>query len=130
MRKVVDLIERLENGQVALYVDRGGLMHATDEKDHAMTYGVGKIMITDECEEKGGMPIINGERVEVWGAGEGYVYLSKYKRSVKTAYNVSEKTLHIDDSMKLDPIKLPRAVHAAYRKANEFYMAILDDKDE
>jgi hypothetical protein len=130
MRKVVDLIEKLNANEVALYLDKGGLMHADDHADHAMQSAVGHILITDECEAEGGMPIINGVRVEVWGAGYGYVYLSKYKRSVKTAYNVSEKTLHIDDSMKLDPIKLPRAVHAAYRKANEFYMAILDDKDE
>lgn len=125
MRKVVDLVEKIEPGQVALYIDKGGLMHATDEKEHAMTYSVGKIMITDECEEKGGMPIINGERVEVWGAGEGYVYLSKYKRTEKIAYNVSEKTLHIDDTMSLDPIKLPRAEHAAYRIANEYYLMLL-----
>ena len=124
MRKVVDLIEKLENEQVALYIDRGGLMHATDEKDHAMTYGVGKIMITDECEEKGGMPIINGERVEVWGAGEGYVYLSNYKRSKDTIYLVCEGTYHIDGSARIDRKKLPRAVHAAYRKANEFYLEL------
>lgn len=130
MRKVVDLIEKLNANEVALYLDKGGLMHADDHADHAMQSAVGHILITDECEAEGGMPIINGVRVEVWGAGEGYVYLSKYKRSVKTAYKVSEKSLHIDNSMKLDPIKLPSAVHAAYRKANEFYMAILDDKDE
>lgn len=124
MRKVVDLIERLENGQVALYIDRGGLMHADNHADHAMQDAVGHILITDECEAEGGMPIINGERVEVWGAGEGYVYLSNYKRSKDTRYLVCEGTYHIDGSARIDCKKLPRAVHAAYRKANEFYLAL------
>lgn len=130
MRKVVDLIERLENGQVALYIDRGGLMHADNHADHAMQDAVGHILITDECEAEGGMPIINGVRVEVWGAGEGWVYLSNYTKSVKSVYKVKEGPLHIDSSMRLHHKDLPSATHAAYRKANEFYMAILDDKNE
>lgn len=124
MRKTVDLIERLNENEVALYLDECGLMHATNRKENAERYAVGKIMITDECEAEGGMPIINGERVEVWGAGEGYVYLSNYKRSKDTRYLVCEGTYHIDGSARIDRKKLPRAVHAAYRKANEFYLAL------
>lgn len=124
MRKVVDLIERLENGQVALYIDRGGLMHADNHADHAMQDAVGHILITDECEAEGGMPIINGVRVEVWGAGYGYVYLTNYKKSVDTKYIVLEGTF--PGPVKVDRTKLPRATHAAYREANEFYMEILE----
>lgn len=122
MRKIVDLIERLNDNEVAVYLDEYGLMHATDRKENAERYAVGKIMITDECEAEGGMPVINGERVEVWGAGEGYVYLSNYKRSKDTRYLVCEGTYHIDGSARIDRTKLPKAVHAAYRKANEFYL--------
>lgn len=125
MRKVVDLIERLNENEVALYLDRGGLMHADNHADHAMQSAVGHILITDECEAEGGMPIINGVRVEVWGAGEGYVYLSNYKKSVKSMYIVAEETFHIEGSARIDRKKLPRATHAAYREANEFYMEIL-----
>ena len=124
MRKVVDLIEKLNDNEVALYLDECGLMHATNRKENAERYAVGKIMITDECEAEGGMPIINGERVEVWGAGEGYVYLSNYKRSKDSRYLVCEGTYHIDGSARIDRKKLPRAVHAAYRKANEFYLEL------
>ena len=124
MRKTVDLIEKLNENEVALYLDEYGLMHATNRKENAERYAVGKIMITDECEAEGGMPIINGERVEVWGAGEGYVYLSNYKRSKDTRYLVCDGTYHIDGSARIDRKKLPRAVHAAYRKANEFYLEL------
>ena len=124
MRKTVDLIERLNDNEAAVYLDEYGLMHATNRKENAERYADGKIMITDECEAEGGMPIINGERVEVWGAGEGYVYLSNYKRSKDTRYLVCEGTYHIDGSARIDRKKLPRAVHAAYRKANEFYLAL------
>lgn len=128
MKKVVDLIEKLNANEVALYLDEGGLMHATKSKDTAMKTAVGHILVTDECEAAGGMPIINGVRVEVWGAGYGYVYLTNYKKSVDTKYIVLEGTF--PGSVKVDRTKLPKATHAAYRKANEFYMAILSDKDE
>ena len=130
MRKVVDLIEKLNDNEVALYLDECGLMHATNRKENAERYAVGKIMITDECEAKGGMPVIDGIRVEIWGAGDGWVYLSNYTKSVNSVYKVKEGTLHIDNTMTIHHKDLPSATHAAYRKANEFYMAILDDKDE
>lgn len=130
MRKIVDLVSKLENGQVALYLDNGGLMHASENKDDAMKYAVGKIMITDECEAEGGMPIINGIRVEVWGAGDGWVYLSNYTKSVKSVYKVKEGTLHIDNSMTIHHKDLPSATHAAYRVANGFYLELIGKDGE
>ena len=124
MRKTVDLIERLNGNEVALYLDENGLMHATKRKENAERYAVGKILITDECEVKGGMPCINGIAVEVWGAGKGYVYLSNYKKSKDTRYIVTDGTYHVEGSVRIDRKKLPRAVHAAYRKANEFYLEL------
>lgn len=126
MRKVVDLIEKLNANEVALYLDEGGLMHATKSKDTAMKTAVGHILITDECEAAGGMPVINGVRVEVWGAGDGWVYLSNYTKSVKSVYKVKEGALHIDSSMTIHHKDLPSATHAAYRKANELYLAIIN----
>ena len=35
MRKTVDLIERLNENEVALYLDEYGLMHATNRKENA-----------------------------------------------------------------------------------------------
>lgn len=130
MREVVDLIEKLEPGQVALYIDKGGLMHATDEKEHAMTYSVGKIMITDECEEKGGMPIFNGVKVEIWGAGKSgdtWVYLSKYAKSVDYKWQVNEESYIVPEggSVSISHTDLSNKEKVAVRTAAEYYLELL-----
>lgn len=124
MRKIVDLIENLNNNEVALYIDKYGELTATSNKDTAHKYAVGKIMITDEAGNDHGRPVINGVSIELYGAGKGYVYLSKSKREKDIRYIVLEDTYTIESSVTIDRTKLPKATHKAYRIANEFYMEI------
>lgn len=127
MRKVVDLIEKLEHGQVALYIDKGGLMHATDVEDNAMRYSVGKIMITDEVGNDHGKPVLNGVSVEVWGAGNGWVYLSKYAKEHDYRWLTAEETYAVPagGSVSVSHKDLTNAEKKAYRMANECYLELL-----
>lgn len=127
MRKVVDLIERLEPGQVAIYIDKGGLMHATASKDSAMRYAVGKIMITDEVGNDHGKPILNGVSVEVWGAGNGWVYLSKYAKENDYRWLTAEETYKVPagGSVSVRHKDFTNAEKKAYRMANEYYLELL-----
>ena len=127
MRKVVDLIEKIEPGQVALYIDKGGLMHATANKDSAMHDAVGKIMITDEVGNNHGKPVLNGISVEVWGAGNGWVYLSKYEKENDYRWLTAEETYKVPagGSVSVSHKDLTNAEKKAYRMANEYYLELL-----
>ena len=127
MRKVVDLVEKIEPGQVALYKDKGGLMHATASKDSAMRDAVGKIMITDEVGNNHGKPVLNGVSVEVWGADDGWVYLSKYAKSVDYRWLTEEETYAVPagGSVSVSHKDLTNAEKKAYRMANEYYLELL-----
>ena len=126
MRKIVDLIENLNNNEVALYNDKDGEFHATVNKDNAHTYAVGKIMITDECGASGGRPVFNDIKVDVFGAGDGYVYLSKYARDNDIRYLTAEDSYKIPagGSVSVSHKELTNAENKAYRIANEFYMEL------
>ena len=124
MRKIVDLIESIDTNEVALYLDKCGILHASESKDNAMKYTVGKIMITDEVASDNGKPVFNGVAVDIYGAGDGYVYLSKSKREKDIRYIVLEDTYKVEGSVTVDRTKLPKAAHKAYRMANEFYMEL------
>lgn len=68
-----------DSGTVYLYKDKYGLLHATHWEDIAAEYG--KYIATDEVCEKEGLPFVNGSVYTIFGAGEGYVYLTKNKNN-------------------------------------------------
>ncbi|MEA4973748.1 MAG: hypothetical protein VB119_11365 [Candidatus Metalachnospira sp.] len=82
-----------ESGVAYLYKDKYGLLHATHWEDIAAGYG--KYIITDEVEEKEGLPFVNGSVYTIFGAGEGYVYLTKNKNSDAKFHTV--RTVHTVD---------------------------------
>lgn len=127
MRKIVDLIEKLNANEVALYLDKYGEFTASNDKDNAMKYAVGKIMITDEVGNDNGKPVFNGVAVDVYGAGEGYVYLSKYSREHDLRYLTATGTYKLpagENSVTVHRKKLTKAEQAAYRIANEYYLEL------
>lgn len=133
MRKIVDLVSGLENGQVALYIDKYGEFTATSSPNTAMTSAVGKIMITDEAGNDHGKPVFNGIAVDVYGGGEGYLYLSKHERETNKVYVTMEDYFKVPAGGKVSiaPHKdLSKAEVKAYRIANEFYMQIVNGKIE
>jgi|GEM_PF-1865413 len=66
-----------DSGIVYLYKDKYGLLHATSWEDTAAEFG--KYIATDEVEEREGLPFVNGSVYTIFGAGDGYVYLTKNK---------------------------------------------------
>jgi hypothetical protein len=127
MRKIVDLIEKLNANEVALYLDKYGILHASKSKDNAMKYAVGKIMITDEVGNDNGKPVFNGVAVDVYGAGEGYVYLSKYSREHDLRYLTATGTYKLpegENGVTVHRKQLTKAEKEAYKLANEYYLAI------
>ena len=127
MRKIVDLIGTMNANEVALYLDKYGILHASSDKDNSMKYAVGKIMITDEAKNDNGKPVFGGVAVDVYGAGDGYVYLSKYARENDIRYLTVEGTYSVPkgtNSVNVSAKKLTEAEKKAYRVANEFYTAI------
>lgn len=127
MRKIVDVIDKIEPGQVVLYLDKYGIMHATKSRDNAMNNAVGKMMITDEVGNDHGKPVINGVSVEVYGAGEGYVYLSKYAKEHDYRWLTAEETYKVPagGSVSVSHKDLTNAEKKAYRMANEYYLELL-----
>ncbi len=126
MKKLVDLIGTIEEGQVACYLDEHEILHATERKDYAMKYAVGKILITDECEAQNGYPVINGEKVKVYGAGEDWVYLTRYAKDNDQRYYFFEDTLKVGagESVTVSHADLTGKQKKAYRIANELYLAL------
>lgn len=127
MRKIVDLIEKLNANEVALYLDKYGILHASKSKDNAMKYAVGKIMITDEVGNDNDKPVFNGTPIDIYGAGDGYVYISAYARDNDIRYLVVEGTYKLpagENSVTVHRKKLTKAEQAAYRIANEYYLEI------
>lgn len=76
-----------DNGIVYLYKDKYGLLHATSWEDTAAEYG--KYIATDEVEEREGLPFINGSVYTIFGAGDGFVYLTKNKSDNSKFHTVS-----------------------------------------
>lgn len=68
-----------DDGVVFLYLDGYGLMHATQYADVAGSK-TGTFLMTDEIEEQGGLPCINGKTYTIWGATDTYVYQTANKR--------------------------------------------------
>lgn len=127
MRKIVDLIDRLNENEVALYLDVHGIMHASKSKDNAMKYAVGKIMITDEVGSDHGKPVFNGVGIDIYGAGEGYVYITADARDKDIRYIVADGTYRLpegENSVTVHRKRLSRAEQAAYRIANEYYLEL------
>ena len=127
MKKIVDLIEKLNANEVALYLDKSGILHASKSKDNAMKFAVGKIMITDEVGSDNGKPVFNGTPIDIFGAGDGYVYISDYARDNDIRYLVVEGTYKLpagENSVTVHHKKLTKAEQAAYRIANEYYLEL------
>lgn len=82
--------KKADSGVVYVYKDKYGLLHATCWEDVAAGYG--RYIITDEIGENDGLPFVNGSVYTIFGAGEGYVYLTKNKdatskfHTVRTSY--------------------------------------------
>ena len=125
MRKIVDLVERLTDNEVILYLDKYGELTSSERPENAYANAVGKMMVTDEAGNDHGKPVFNGIAVDVYGAGEGYVYLSKYARENDHRYiTYNGGAYHGDGSVTIDRTDLSKAEEEAYRIANEFYMEI------
>lgn len=127
MRKIVDLIEKLNANEVALYLDKYGILHASKSKGNAMKYAVGKIMITDEVGNDNGKPVFNGTPIDIYGAGDGYVYISTYAREHDLRYLTATGTYKLpegESSVSVHHKQLTKAEQAAYRIANEYYLEI------
>ena len=129
MKKLMTTVTALTGNQVAVYIDDmpDPKLHATKDVDTAMEKGGGKYLVTDECEARGGFPVINGVKVKVYGAGEGWVYLSNYAMENDIRYIVAEGTYKVPDggSVSVSHTKLTAAGIAAYRQANELFMALV-----
>lgn len=123
MRKFIEKTE-LKNGETALYLDKYGILHATNSPENLAAAAVGKCLVTDECTVRGGYPAIDGEKVRVFGAGKGYVYLSSRKRDLDIRYFTGEETYKAEGSVTVDRTKLKRAAHKAYRIANGLYLEL------
>ena len=129
MRKIVDLIEKLNANEVALYRDKSDILHASKNKDNAMKFAVGKIMITDEVGSDNGKPVFNGVAVDVYGAGKGYVYLSKYSKEHDLRYFTATGVYQMPEGENRVSVRhkdLSAAEKEAYRIANEFYLKIAE----
>ena len=112
-----------DDGVCFLYIDKAGLLHASEWEDEASEYGNGKYAVTDECKADDGFPIINGVKVEVWGVGEGFIYRTKNSKLNDVRYLVTDEPYKINKSVTIDRTKLSKKEHAAYEKAHEFYSA-------
>lgn len=123
MKETRTTTTKLNSNQIALYKDKYGILHGTKDVEKAMQYGGGKYLVTDECTAADGFPVIDGVTVKVYGAGKGYVYLSKESKEKDIRYIVVENTYQVDKSVSIDKKQLKKAEHAAYRKANELYLA-------
>ena len=75
-------IPKPETNIVYAYIDKGGLLHATEWMDDASQYGNGVFMETDEIGSDHGLPTVNGNTYNIWDAGSNWV---------KTAKNTKEK---------------------------------------
>jgi len=70
-------IKNKDSGIVYLYKDKYGLLHATSWEDTAAEFG--RYIATDEVEEREGLPFVYGSVYTIFGAGDGFVYLTKNK---------------------------------------------------
>lgn len=104
-----------------VYQDKYGILHASDFEDTAYYYSTGAYVATDEITTNHGYPVINGVQVKLYGAGEGYVYTSKYARDNDIRCNVTD---HPIEGTKFEHVDLSSDVKEAYRIANEFYMML------
>lgn len=129
MKKLMTTATALTGNQVAVYIDDmpDPKLHATKDVDTAMEKGGGKYLVTDECEAQGGFPVINGVKVKIYGAGDGWVYLSNYAMENDIKYIVAKETYSFPSggSVSVSHKDLPGAEKAAYRKANELFMTLL-----
>ena len=118
---------KIEENQVVLYIDDmpDPTLHAVKNIAYAVKKGGGKYLVTDECEARGGYPIVNGIRVKLYGAGENWVYLSAFARDNDIRYYVGDVKIADGKSVSISRKKLSAEERAAYRKANEFYMALI-----
>ena len=75
-------IPKPETNIVYAYIDKGGMLHATEWMDDASQYGNGVFLETDEIGNDHGLPTVNGNAYNIWDAGSNWV---------KTAKNTKEK---------------------------------------
>ena len=124
MRRIITENTEVKANEKVVYTDKFGIMHAVKETKTAFDVGAKKCIITDEIGSDNGLPFINGVRIEVFGAGEGYVYTSKFNRENDIRYIVTENTYKVDKIVTVDKTIFPKATRKAYKIANEFYMLL------
>lgn len=123
MRKLITPAE-LKQGEKAAYLDKYGILHATDKAETLANYAVGKSLVTDEIDCEGGFPVIDGVKVKVYGAGKDYVYLSKNKKVQDIRYITTDGPYKAEGSVEIDRTKLDENTKAAYRLAGELYLKL------
>ncbi len=52
------------------------MLHSTEYEDRASVYGGGKYIKTDEHQCDDGLPVVNGHKYTIYGAGKAWVKLS------------------------------------------------------
>lgn len=126
MRKIMNKENVVLTGkEVAIYVDKYGILHASERVENVKEYAASKVMVTDEFGAEGGYAIINGVKAVIYGAGAGYVYLDKYAREHDIRYITLESTYHVEGKVSVDKKILPKATQKAMRIANEVYLQIV-----
>ena len=126
MRKIMNKENVVLTGkEVAIYVDKYGILHASERAENVKEYAASKVMVTDEFGAEGGYVIINGIKTVIYGAGNGYVYLDKYAREHDVRYITLEDTYHVDGKVTVDKKILPKAIQKVMRIANEVYLQIV-----
>lgn len=104
-----------------VYIDKYGILHASDFEDWAYEYGNGKYIATDEISTNHGYFVVNGIQIKIYGAGEGYVYRTKEAKEADVRYNVTEGPIK---GSNFEHVALPVEVKDAYRIANSFYVML------
>lgn len=104
-----------------VYIDKYGILHASDFEDYAYAYGNGKYVATDEVSTNHGFVVINDVQVKIYGAGEGYVYRSKEAKEKDVRLNVTDGVI---EGTTFEHVTLLPEIKEVYRIASEFYMML------
>ena len=125
MRKIMNANELRETNKTIVYIDKYGILHASKLAAHVKEETNGKVMVTDEVTAEGGYVYFNGRKAIIYGAGEGYVYLTKAARDEDCRYLVGKDAYAVPGtSVTVHRKKLDKDEITVIKKAYELYMAI------
>lgn len=125
MRKIMNANELRETNKTIVYIDKYGILHASKLAAHVKEETNGKVMVTDEVTAEGGYVYFNGRKAIIYGAGEGYVYLTKAARDEDCRYLINKDTYAVPGtSVTVHRKKLDKAEITVIKKAYELYMAL------